>query len=104
MYARYLLYGPGAGKNADPELGAQLLLRLADEGYVEAYYWVANCYETGTIVERDLTKAIHWYTRSAEEAKDLDARARLNQMPLAGDNEGECQQKLRSFSAGEKNY
>lgn len=42
-----------------------LFLKVAKRGYAEAQYIVGACYENEIGVEKDLTKAVEWYTKAA---------------------------------------
>jgi localization factor PodJL len=50
----------------DPRLGSEKLLRAADEGDPVAAFEVARRYADGTVVAKDLAKAVQWYRRAAE--------------------------------------
>ncbi|RUS29210.1 hypothetical protein BC938DRAFT_480921 [Jimgerdemannia flammicorona] len=99
MYARYMVYRLVSNEDTNRTLGVQLLQKLADDGYAEAFFWVGDCYETGTGVEKDLDMAFRWYMRSAEEAKDADAKARYEEMCLADvsdESDDDCRSKTRN--------
>jgi len=50
----------------DPRLGSDKLLSAADQGDPVAAFEVARRYAEGTVVPKDLTKAVQWYRRAAE--------------------------------------
>ena len=41
--------------------------RSANQGYVEAMFSLASCYERGYGVEQDSNKAGHWYQKAAKK-------------------------------------
>lgn len=47
------------------ELGFDELLKLAENGDVEAQYKLALCYHKANGVEEDFEKALYWYEQSA---------------------------------------
>lgn len=60
MLATYELYGLG-GVTVDEENAASKLLVLAEEGYLKAFFQVAQCYEKGIGFAKDDSKALEWY-------------------------------------------
>ena len=52
------------GDDAEP---AGFLLQSAEHGYVESQYEIANCYAMGLGVEKDVNKAVYWYTKAAKQ-------------------------------------
>jgi len=55
-----------------PEIFTKLLHK-AENGNVEAQYQVAENFDTGALIPRDLTKALFWYRKAADN-KDRDAQ------------------------------
>lgn len=60
ILAQYELYGLG-GVTIQEEKAVSKLLHLADQGYIKAFFLVAQCYENGIGIETDLAKALDWY-------------------------------------------
>lgn len=60
MLAQYELYGLG-GVTVQEEKAISKLLHLAEQGYTKAFLQVAQCYENGIGVEKNLSKALEWY-------------------------------------------
>ncbi|KAI8367250.1 hypothetical protein BD560DRAFT_371623 [Blakeslea trispora] len=58
--AQYELYGLGRVP-IQPEDAVAKLLKLAAEGYLKAFFPIAQCYENGIGIEKDLSKALQWY-------------------------------------------
>ncbi|KAI8075617.1 hypothetical protein BDF21DRAFT_423276 [Thamnidium elegans] len=60
MLAQYELYGLG-GVPVQEEQAVSKLIHLAEQGYTKAYFQVAQSYEQGVGIAKDLTKALSWY-------------------------------------------
>jgi len=60
------------------------MLQRADEGDPSAEYWLGACYAIGDIVEKDESKAVHWYTRAAEKGH-AEAQYNLGTMVIQGE-------------------
>jgi TPR repeat protein len=60
ILARYELYGLG-GVPVQAEKAVVKLLNLAEEGYLKAFFPIAQCFEKGIGVKKDLSKALQWY-------------------------------------------
>jgi TPR repeat protein len=60
MLAQYELYGLG-GVPVQAERAVAKLLNLAEEGYLKAFFPIAQCFEKGIGVKKDLSKALQWY-------------------------------------------
>ncbi|OBZ86962.1 Protein sel-1 2 [Choanephora cucurbitarum] len=60
ILAQYELYGLG-GVPVQAEDAVAKLLKLAEEGYLKAFFPIAQCYEHGIGIEKDLSKALQWY-------------------------------------------
>ena len=44
----------------DPNHSVSFLKRLAEQGYAEAQFNLAICYENGDFVEQDASQAVYW--------------------------------------------
>lgn len=60
MLAYYELNGLG-GISIQEENAVSKFIHLAEKGYTKAFFQVAQCYELGIGVSRDLDKALSWY-------------------------------------------
>ena len=60
MLAQYELYGLGGVPIKESEAMSKLL-NLAEQGYLKAFFPVAQCYENGIGIEKNLLKALEWY-------------------------------------------
>ena len=70
----YSAYESGDYKTAFKEM-----LPVAEEGHVDAQYWVADMYRKGKGIQKNLSAAAQWYTKSAEQG-DRWAQANLGFM------------------------
>jgi TPR repeat protein len=52
-------------------------MKAAEQGDVNAQWCLAVCYEKGNGVKKDLTNAIEWYTKAAEQG-DKEAQDKLS--------------------------
>ena len=59
--------------NGQHEKAVDLFSLLAEQGHIEAQYFLALCYENGKGVQADQEEAVKWYRKSAEQ-KDADAQ------------------------------
>ncbi|KAI8644937.1 hypothetical protein BD408DRAFT_412401 [Parasitella parasitica] len=60
MLAQYELYGLG-GVPVQASEAMTKLLNLAEQGYLKAFFPVAQCYQNGIGVEKNPLKALEWY-------------------------------------------
>ncbi|CEP14714.1 hypothetical protein [Parasitella parasitica] len=60
MLAQYELYGLG-GVSVQTAEAVSKLLKLAEQGYLKAFFPVAQCYQNGIGVDKDPLKALEWY-------------------------------------------
>lgn len=60
MLAQYELHGLG-GVPVQAEKAVVKLLNLAEDGYLKAFFPIAQCFEKGIGVEKNLQKALQWY-------------------------------------------
>lgn len=68
--ARYELHG-WSPVEAKPERAASWLLSMAEAGDCRAYYDVAECFDYGTGMPRDLPRALRWYERTVTAAEQV---------------------------------
>ncbi|ORZ01057.1 hypothetical protein BCR43DRAFT_469494 [Syncephalastrum racemosum] len=68
--ARYELYGWSPAE-AHPERAASWLLSMAEANDCRAYYDVAECFEHGRGLPRDLRRALRWYERMVTAAEQV---------------------------------
>ncbi|KAI8137860.1 hypothetical protein BJV82DRAFT_583344 [Fennellomyces sp. T-0311] len=86
MVARYRLQGWG-GIERKPAWAFNELITLADcERFVDAYYWVAACYEEGAFVQRNILKAFEYYEKAATNG-DIDGQFQVALMLANGVSE-----------------
>ncbi|KAI8393861.1 uncharacterized protein BYT42DRAFT_542057 [Radiomyces spectabilis] len=71
MLARYRLHGWG-NIPAEPEKAAAELVELAQSGDVKLYLEVAQCYEFGIGLTRNMHEAFEWYQRLVSHHHDQD--------------------------------
>ncbi|KAG0185369.1 hypothetical protein DFQ28_009473 [Apophysomyces sp. BC1034] len=71
MVSRYRLHGWGSVP-VQPKEAAAELIRLAEEGEVKVFLEVAQCYEFGVGVEKNIAKAFEWYNRVIQNHNDSD--------------------------------
>jgi len=60
------------------------MLQRAEDGDLEAQYWLGACYATGDIVQKDESKAVEWYTKAAERGH-AEAQYNLGTMVIQGE-------------------
>ncbi|KAI9275449.1 hypothetical protein BDA99DRAFT_495494 [Phascolomyces articulosus] len=86
MVARYRLQGLG-GVEKKIAWAFHELITLADcDHFVDAYYWVAACYEEGAFVQRNIRKAFEYYEKAALHG-DIDGQFQIALMLSNGVSE-----------------
>ena len=65
------------------EQAVLLFKKLANDGFVKAFYGIGKCYFCGSGVEQDLSIAFEWYKKAAERG-DVNAQTRLGNCYLQG--------------------
>ena len=68
-----------AYESGDYKAAFKEMLPVAEEGHVDAQYWVADMYRNGKGIQKNLSAAAQWYTKSAEQG-DRWAQAYLGFM------------------------
>ena len=56
-----------AYESGDYKAAFKEMLPVAEEGHVDAQYWVADMYRNGKGIQKNLSAAAQWYTKSAEQ-------------------------------------
>ncbi|KAI8072587.1 hypothetical protein BC940DRAFT_252094 [Gongronella butleri] len=91
MVARYALSYVTAGTTDNAthvhtkEDAFDMLERLAVvDRFAPSFYWLADCYYTGSGTEQNYDDALHWFHRSANEAHAADASFKLALMHELG--------------------
>ncbi|KAG2220900.1 hypothetical protein INT45_013029, partial [Circinella minor] len=86
MVARYRLQGLG-GVEKKIAWAFNELITLADcDHFIDAYYWVAACYEEGVFVQRNIRKAFEYYEKAATHG-DTDGQFQVAFMLANGVSE-----------------
>ncbi len=82
--------------NANDAKAFQLFSSLAEAGNGRAQYWLADMYENGYGIKKDITKALEFYQKSAAQAV-LPAEARLGEIYLMGEESVQDFSKAREW-------
>ena len=69
--------------HGDDATALQLYMGLAEAGNARAQYWLADMFEFGYGVKKDLKKAISWMEKAAKQGLPV-AQARLGEIYFAG--------------------
>jgi len=49
---------------------APLFLKCAEQGHVDAMYWIAHCYFMGNGVTKEYKKSLEWYRKAADKGEE----------------------------------
>ena len=79
-----LMYSDNADEENYPE-AFDSFKELADKGYVEAYFWLARCYDNGFGCNSNKSSAVYWYQKAVDFDEDPYAMADLGEAYLFGD-------------------
>lgn len=79
-----MLYDSGNGVDSSQERAAELYLKAAELGQPIAQLYISVFYMEGIAVQKDMDKAVHWLTRSAQSG-NVEAQTRLGLILSAGE-------------------
>lgn len=77
-------YHTGKGEKQDFEQAVYCFKKAAEQGDVEAQFWLGYCYNNGTGIEKDVNKAAKWYAQAANYG-NADAQCNLGYCYYSGD-------------------
>ncbi|KAI9027384.1 hypothetical protein CLU79DRAFT_832767 [Phycomyces nitens] len=91
MVARYVLsYVPSSALSDDISTAAhhfgdhtkeeafQMLYKLAtNDNFEPSFYWLGDCYRHGNGVAIDVSEAVRWFKKAADETKDVEAMLKV---------------------------
>ena len=94
------MYGLGRGVPRDPQVALEWYQKAAEQGDALARYNLAERYERGKDVSKDLVEAFKWHSLAAEIGFQDGAKAKENlRTQLTSEQIAEARKRIDAFKA-----